>query len=118
MRSSRLTVEREGFVTLPPAVCQAVGLRPGDILAIEACGSYFVLEIYRELLACGWEEYMDAPAFHGLVARFLSRPLTALEPGGQVRIPQEAFPLPEESELSLYADLRGSRHVLQLFRDP
>ncbi len=117
MRSSRLTVDREGFVTLPPAVCEAAGLRPGDILAIEACGSYFVLEVYRELLACGWEEYMDAAAFHGFVARFLSRPLTALEPGGQVRIPEEAFPLPEGSELSLHVDSRGSGHMLQLFRD-
>jgi hypothetical protein len=117
MRSSRLTVEREGVLTLPPEVCEAAGLRPGDILALEAQEESFVLEVYRELLD-GAREFMDGGALHGFVTRFLSRPLTALEPGGRVLIPAEVFPLPKGSELSLYVDWRGASHLLQLFRIP
>jgi hypothetical protein len=117
MRSSRLTVERAGVLTLTPEVCEAVGLRPGDILALEAGEGSLVLEVYRELLDGAWE-LMDGGAFHGFVTRFLSRPLTALEPGGHVLVPGEVFPLPEGSELSLYADSRGRSHRLQLFRMP
>jgi bifunctional DNA-binding transcriptional regulator/antitoxin component of YhaV-PrlF toxin-antitoxin module len=110
MRSSRLTVGREGVLTLPAEVCDAAGLRPGDILAIEVLGESFVLEVYRELLASGWEENMDAAAFRDFVTRFLSRPLTTLEPGGHVRIPEEVFPLPAGSVVSLFTE-----HSLQIF---
>ena len=61
-------------------------------------------------------EHMDRAALLGFVTRFLSRPLTALEPGGNVLIPAEVFPLPEGSGLSLYVDSRGRSHVLQLYR--
>jgi bifunctional DNA-binding transcriptional regulator/antitoxin component of YhaV-PrlF toxin-antitoxin module len=115
--SSRLTVEREGVLTLPAEVCEAAGLRPGDILAVEAREESLVLEIYRELLD-GAGEHMDGRALRGFVARFLSRPLTALEPGGHVPIPAEVFPLAEGSELSLYVDSRGGSHLLQVFRAP
>lgn len=102
MRSSRLTVERAGVLTLPAAVCEAAGLRPGDILAVEVLDESFVLEIYRELLD-GALESMDESAFLGFVARFLSRPLTTLEPGGHVRIPEEVFPLPAGSVVNVFA---------------
>jgi bifunctional DNA-binding transcriptional regulator/antitoxin component of YhaV-PrlF toxin-antitoxin module len=51
MRSRRLAVEQEGFLTLPADVCEAVGLQPGDILAIKANSVFFSfsLEIDREL---------------------------------------------------------------------
>jgi hypothetical protein len=117
MRSSRLTVEREGVLTLTPEIREAAGLRPGDILALEAGDGSLVLEIYRELLDGAWE-LMDGSALQGFVARFLSRPLTALEPGGHVLGPGEVFPLPEGSELSLYVDSGGRSHLLQLFRMP
>lgn len=116
MRSSRLTVERDGFLTLPAAVCEALGLRPGDILAIEAHSVSFSLEIYRELLAAGWD-CVAPSARWGFVARFLSRPLTAVDVGGRVRIPPEAFPLRPGAELVLAVNLDGGCHVLQVFRD-
>jgi len=118
MRSRRLTVEREGVLTLSAEICEAAGLRPGDILAVETDGGdFFLLEIYRELLHGAWE-YMDDGALWGFVARFLSRPLTAIEPGGHVRIPEQAFPLPVGSEVSLYVDQQGSGHLLQFCREP
>ena len=43
-------------------------------------------------------------------------PLTALEPGGHVRIPAEIFPLPAGSELSLSLDSRGTSRSLSLHR--
>jgi hypothetical protein len=117
MRYSRLTVEREGFLTLPPEVREAARLRPGDILAIEAQEDGFALEVYRELLD-GALEYMGEEVLQGFVVQFLSRPLTALEPGGDVLIPGEAFPLPEGSELSLHVSQSGSHHRLHLSRVP
>ena len=117
MRSSRLTVGRAGVLTLPAEVREAARLRPGDVLAVEAGEGSFTLEIYRELLEGAWQ-FMDRGALLGFVTRFLSRPLTALEPGGRVSIPAEVFPLPEGSELSVYLDTRGRSHVLQLFRVP
>ncbi|MEA2558703.1 MAG: hypothetical protein QOH06_207 [Acidobacteriota bacterium] len=118
MRSSRLTIEREGVLTLPSEVCETAELRPGDILAIKAEEDSFVLEVYRELLD-GALEYMGESILWGFVAEFLSRPLTALEPGGQVFIPGEVFPLPEGRELSLYVEQPSGRsHLLHLFRFP
>ncbi|HWN45497.1 MAG TPA: AbrB/MazE/SpoVT family DNA-binding domain-containing protein [Thermoanaerobaculia bacterium] len=114
MRSSRLTVEREGILTLPSEACEAARLRPGDILALETVGESLVLEVYRELLD-GALEYMGDGVLRGFVERFLSRPITALEPGGHVLIPGEIFPLPKGSELSLYVDWQGTSHLLQLF---
>lgn len=61
---------------------------------------------------------MDGGALRGFVERFLSRPITALEPGGHVLIPGDVFPLPKGSELSLFVDWRGTSHALQLFRVP
>ena len=116
MRSRRLTVEREGVITLPGEVCEAAGLRPGDILAVKAEEESFALEVYRELLEA-WE-YMGQSILWGFVAELLSHPLTALEPGGQVRIPGEVFPLPAGSELSLHVDRRVASHLLRLFRVP
>ena len=118
MRSSRLTVEREGVLTLPPEACEAAGLRPGDILAMKADEEALFLEVYRELLAGAWECMGDS-ILRGFVTEFLSRPLTALELGGYVFIPGEVFPLPEGSELSLYIEQRsGGSHLLHLFRVP
>lgn len=92
MRSSRLTVESEGILTLPAAVFEAVGLQPGDILAIKAHSMSFSLEIYRELLEADWT-CVASEARWGFVERFVSRPLTAVEPGGRIDIPAEVFPL-------------------------
>lgn len=114
MRSSRLTVGRAGVLALPAALCEAAGLQAGDILAVEHQGTYFVLEIYRELLDGAWE-YMGTSALLGFVTRFLSHPLTAVERGGLVRIPAEAFPLPEGSAVTLYVNAHGCRHSLQGF---
>lgn len=114
MRSRRLAVERPGELALPAEVCEAAGLRPGDVLAVEPRDTCFILEVYRELLDGAWE-HMDRGALLGFATRFLSRPLTAVEPGGLVRIPEEAFPLPEGSAVSLYVDAHGRRHTLQVF---
>ena len=115
MRSSRLAMESEGCLTLPAEACDAVGLQPGDILAIEVHSVSFSLEIYRELLAVGWD-CVAPSARWGFVARFLSRPLTALERGGRVRIPPEVFPLRPGAELALAVNLDGDCHVLQVSR--
>jgi len=118
MRSSRLTVEREGVLTLPHEVCEAAGLQPGDILAMKAHEEHLDLEVYRELLD-GALEYMGESILWGFVAEFMSLPLTSLEPGGQVFIPGEVFPLSKGSELSLYVEQpSGRRHFLHLFRVP
>lgn len=108
MRSSRLTVETEGFLTLPADVCEAVGLQPGDILAIKvhSVSFSFSLEIYRELLAAGWD-CIAPSARWGFVTRFLSRPLTAVEVGRRVWIPPEVFPLPRRGEVILNVDVEG-----------
>lgn len=115
MRSSRLTVEQEGFLTLPADVCDAVGLQHGDILAIKVDTISFSLEIYRELLTAGWD-CVGPSARWGFVARFLSRPLTAVEAGGRVWIPAEVFPL-HRGEVELVVYLKGDCHVLQIFDD-
>ena len=115
MRSSRLTIEREGVLTLPAEVREAVRLRPGDVLALKAGEGFFDLEIYRELLDGAWES-MGRNILMGFVIEFLGHPLTALELGGRVRIPEKVFPLPAESELSLTFDPRGPSHPLHLYR--
>jgi len=116
MRSSRLTVEREGVITLPAEVREAARLRPGDILAVQVQEPFLDLEVYRELLDA-WE-YMGYNILMSFVIELLSRPLTVLEPGGHVRIPGEVFPLPAGSELSLTCDPRGTSHPLHLYRVP
>lgn len=113
MRSSRLTVEQEGVLALPAAVCEAVGLQPGDILAIKVGYISFSLEIYRELLAAGWD-CVGPSARWGFVTRFLSRPLTAVEVGGRVWIPAEVFPLAVGAEVDLFVHCGGGCHVLQV----
>ncbi len=116
MRYSRLTIVREGVLTLPLEVREGARLRPGDILAIEAQEDGFALEVYRELLD-GALEYMGANILRGFVVELLSRPLTALEPGGHVLIPGEVFPLPEGSALSLHIEGRsGGSHLLHFSR--
>jgi hypothetical protein len=114
MRSSRLRIEQDSVLTLPAEVRNAVRLRPGDILAVKVQESFLDLEIYRELLGA-WES-MGRNILLGFVLDFLSHPLTALEPGGHVRIPEEVFPLPAGSELSLTYDPRGTSHLLHLYR--
>ena len=116
MRSSRLTIEREGVITLPAEVREAARLRPGDILAVQVQEPFLDLEVYRELLEA-WES-MGASILWGFVEELLRQPLTALEPGGHVRIPGEVFPLPAGSELSLYVDRQIASHLLRLFRVP
>lgn len=116
MRSSRLTVEREGVVTLPAEVCEAVGLWPGDILAVKVQEPFLDLEVYRELLEA--RESMGENLLRGFVEELLRWPLTALEPGGHVRIPAEVFPLPAGSELSLSVEKQTASHLLWLFRVP
>jgi hypothetical protein len=113
MRSSRLRIEQEGVLTLPAEV----RLRPGDILALKVQEPFLDLEIYRELLE-GAGESMGRNILLGFVIELLSRPLTALEPGGHVRIPAEVFPLPAGSELSLILDPRGPSRSLSLYRVP
>ena len=115
MRSNSLTIEHEGVLTLPAEVREAVSLRPGDILAVTAGEGFFDLEIYRELLDGAWES-MGRNILLGFVIEFLGHPLTALESGGRVHIPQEVFPLPAGSELSLTFDPRGTSHPLHLYR--
>ena len=118
MRSSRrLTVERQGVLTLPADVREAARLRPGDVLALEAGEEWLTLEVYRELLD-GALEFMGDSILRGFAIEFLGRPLTALEPGGHVLIPEEVFPLPAGSELSLYVDRRARSHLLEVFRVP
>ncbi|HET9227754.1 MAG TPA: hypothetical protein VFR31_13860 [Thermoanaerobaculia bacterium] len=116
MRSDRLTVEREGVLTLPAEVCAAARLRPGDILSIQPSAESFVLEIYRDLLD-GALEHMDDQALLGFAIRFLSRPLTTLEPGGHLRIPAEVFPLPAGCELLLFVDQTATGRWMQVFRE-
>ncbi|HWM90623.1 MAG TPA: AbrB/MazE/SpoVT family DNA-binding domain-containing protein [Thermoanaerobaculia bacterium] len=113
MRSSRLTVEREGVLTLPAAVCEALSLQPGDVLAIERLSVSFTLEVYREILIP--RDFLHSSARWGFVARFLSRPLTALEPEGIIPIPQEVFPLPPGTELTLDVSFDGCGHTLHFF---
>ena len=114
MRSSRLTVEQEGILALPADVCEVVGLQPGDILAIKVDYISFSLEIYRELLAAGWD-CVGPSARWGFVTRFLSRPLTAVEAGGRVWIPAEVFPLHRGAEVDLVVYDKGDIHLLQAF---
>lgn len=84
MRSSRLTVERSGAITLPAEVREAVRLRPGDILAIKPGEGFFDLEIYRELLAA-WE-HMGHGILMGFVIELLSHPPSL--PNGQPPLPE------------------------------
>ena len=116
MRSRRLTVEQEGYLTLPADIFEAVGLRPGDILAIEVHSAFFSfsLEIYRELLEADWT-CVASEARWGFVERFLSRPLTAVEPGVRIDIPAEVFPLTLGEAVSCTVDNAGGFHLLQVF---
>lgn len=116
MRSRRLTVEQEGFLTLPADICEALRLQPVDLLAIQVSSFpafSFSVEIYRELLAADWD--CVAPnARWGFVARFLSRPLTAVEGGGRVWVPLEVFPLAAGEEVDLTVICDGGFHLLQV----
>lgn len=114
MRSRRLTVEQEGYLALPSDVCDTLALQPGDLLAIRADSISFSLEIYRELLAAVWDCVAPSSRW-SFVADFLSRPLTALEPGGRLWIPPEVLRLEVGEEVVLYVSGTGDFHGLQVF---
>lgn len=114
MKSRKLTVEREGYLTLPADLCETLALQAGDLLAVKPGSISFSLEIYRELLATLWD-YVG-PSFHwSFVADFLRRPLTALEPGGRLWIPPEVLRLEVGEEVDLYVSGTGDFHGLQVF---
>jgi hypothetical protein len=112
-RSYRLVAVAEGVLELPAEVMAALSLAPGDLLSLEAKRSFLSLEVYRELLATDWE-CMSAEVRWHFLSDFLSRPLTAVEPGGRLAIPPDLLPLRAGEAANLAVHRHGDRNSLCL----
>jgi len=111
-----ITVSIAGEVELPSATLERLRLAPGDLLSIEAGPIALQLEIYREFLAGDWEGLARETAWL-FVEDFLSRPLTALGPGGRLPIPADLLALAPGHRAALQIVCRGPCHELYLSRE-
>ena len=111
-----MLVESEGVILFPESLREEMGLRPGDILSLKGGPPIcFTIAVYREMLT-HYPAGMDQAALQGFVLRFLALPLTAVDEDHRVFIPQDFFPLPAGSRLTLF--LYGEDcHRLQVFVD-
>ena len=100
----------EGKLSLPPEVLLAFRLAPGDLLALEGDAAEAWLETYHGALAEGGPTVSPAIRW-GFLARFLSRPLTAVEPDGTIALPAALFPLRHGERVELKIEWWGYQRL-------
>lgn len=108
---------REGAVLeLPREAVELLALVPGDLLSLEPAETCLLLEIYRELLEFDWR--VVSPEIRWQFLReFLSRPLSAVEPGGRLPLPPDLVLLREGEAAVLHVLSEGHHPRLLLFWD-
>ncbi len=90
-----ITIETEGRLTLPPELVRALGLEPGDIVALEpleGLGKYVRIQFYRQILTFPVEA-LSLSIRWSFIVELLRLPLTAIEEGGALWIPPDVLPL-------------------------
>jgi hypothetical protein len=111
-KSRSVLVEIEGVLLLPESLCEELGLQPGDLLSVQGSPPlYFTLEPYRNLLTAAM---LNPEAIQILALQFLARPLAAVDEAHRVYLPPEVFPLPADSQLTVFAD-SGETGRVQVF---
>lgn len=109
-------VRAGAVLELPPEVLELVELVPGDLLSLDPDGSCLRLEIYRELLEFDWRVVSPEVRWQFL-SECLSRPLTAIEPGGRLALPPDLLPLREDEAAVLHVLTKEHHPRLLLFWD-
>lgn len=105
-----------GEILLPFQVREALGLLPGEVLAILRQPLSLRLEIYSEFLADNWDAVSPENRWRYLEA-FLSRPLASLGESGELNLPPGLLPLREGDRVILETVRRGAPcHELFLYR--
>ncbi len=98
--------DRRGEAVASPEVLLAFRLAPGDLLALEGDAAEAWLETYHGALAEGGPAVSPAVRW-SFLARFLSRPLTAVEPDGTIALPAALFPLRRGERVELKIEWWG-----------
>jgi hypothetical protein len=109
-------VRAGAVLELPREAVELLKLVPGDLLSLEPEASCLRLEIYRELLEFDWRVVSPEIRWQFLSGH-LSRPLTAVEPGGRLALPPDLLPLREGEAAVLHVLSEGSHPRLFLFWD-
>lgn len=111
-----IPVRAGAVLELPQEALELLALVPGDLLSLDSEGSCLRLEIYRELLEFDWRVVSPEIRWQ-LLCECLSRPLTAVEPGGRLPLPPDLLPLREGEAAVLHVLAEGSHPRLLLFWD-
>ena len=92
-RNSRheIAIETGGRLPLPAELVRPLGLKPGDIVALEPVVNIWKVRFYRQVLTYRWETAPGARWW--LTAEFLRLPLTALDETGALVIPPDVVQL-------------------------
>jgi len=107
-------VRAGAVLELPREAIELLRLVPGDLLSLDPEGSCLRLEIYRELLEFDWR--VTSPEIRWqFLSEHLSRPLTAVEPGGRLALPPDLLPLREGEAAVLHVLDEGHHPRLFLF---
>jgi hypothetical protein len=115
-RVFEVPVKAGPVLELPGELAEALGLVPGDLLSLEPAESCLCLEIYREHLTADWRVVSPENRW-GFLSEFLSRSLTAVEPGGRLPIPPDLLPLGEGEAAVLHVLSEGHHPRFLLFWD-
>ena len=111
-----LTVEATGVLTLPARITRGLRVVPGDLFTLhEELPGVLSLGIYHELLADNWEALSPLNRWRYL-EKYLSRPMTTLDPRRGLAIPEELFPLRKGENVWLWVMGSGLSHSLLLFK--
>ncbi len=111
-----MPVRAGAVLELPREAVELLRLVPGDLLSLEPEVSCLRLEIYRELLEFDWRVVSPEIRWQ-LLSEHLSRPLTAVEPGGRLALPPDLLPLREGEAAVLHVLSEGRHPRLFLFWD-
>lgn len=109
-------VRAGAVLELPREAVELLALVPGDLLSLEPEETCLRLEIYREHLEFDWRVVSREIRWQFL-REHLSRPLTAVEPGGRLPLPPELLPLREGEAAVLHVQAEGHHPRLLLFWD-
>lgn len=99
-------VRAGAVLELPREAVELAALLPGDLLSLEPEGSCLRLEIYREFLEFDWSVVSPEMRWQFL-SELLSRPLTAVEPGGLLVLPPDLLPLRQGEAAVLHIQAEG-----------
>lgn len=110
-----LAVEAEGIVPLPPRVQEALGLEPGDLLALTRNQISIRLDLYGELLE-DLRRSVKPPNRWRCLEQFLRRTLASVGADGSVAIPPAFMALQAGDRLVLEVMTQGLSHTLYIYR--